>query len=852
MTSSKPEPERCLALIFGASSWPNYKDFSASPTFKRSAESFRDYLLRDDKFGLPDQNLLYLFDSPEPSVKIIANINEFLYSRSVEMRINGTPASDIIVYYVGHGGFANQTSDYFLAIKSTQRPDLHLSSIPIISLARVLNEQARHLRRYVFLDSCFSAAAYKSFQSGPLDVAVAKTEDSFPPSGTALLCSSGSRDPSKAPQDHRYTMFTGALIDVLSDGDELAPPVFSLQDLGHIIRRRLNEKYQDDAVRPEVHAPAQKYGNVDEVPLFRNHFFKQDKHLKTKGTGKSKRAISSVSVNLRSALLGPLVGHTTDTTCRVWIQSPEPGDKGAIYSRERMTIGVVAVVEENRELIKKPKVYYFRLNSQNDRVGAFTLGAGGDVTNQHRYMLKPSTDYKIRVGVLIIDEFSTRTDLIEDIEIRPWLPPRSIVVEELLRLPMRGSEASFRTFPPEIDTAQRIAFMLGTYCYREIPSQPIELVSILRSIQNEIGRTETSGPPKFFLMFMLGNRASITYRENQRVEEIEAESINHYRSAFSSHEIRKLFGSISTYMVFDDLEITGNNTPELLQRASSKAALRYQWSHGPQTYGRVFYHQFDCAGYPFFVLDTRTQRYKYDQAGLLGNHMLGRPSLDPRNHPGQLQRLLDWLSDQQNKRGNVPKFIVTSSVFVPNDMAERIGQLANADTTGAHFDQLRSENGKRRDESDSWPAFPATRLDLLRHIVNLQIQNVVFLAGDIHCSNVAVMDFDGKGGRSIKAFSVTSSAFYWPFSLADGNPNNYVHDSRSPDQSDPFPVIGTDAVMHYRSFGYTQEDNFARLDVDKTAATLTVRVYDSNGNPVAVDSSYGEKTKENVLQLARW
>jgi hypothetical protein len=72
------------------------------------------------------------------------------------------------------------------------------------------------------------------------------------------------------------------------------------------------------------------------------------------------------------------------------------------------------------------------------------------------------------------------------------------------------------------------------------------------------------------------------------------------------------------------------------------------------------------------VLDTRTQRYKDDLPGLHDNHMLGRPSLDPINHPGQLQRLLDWLTEQQDKRGNMPKVIVTSSVFVPNDMTERI------------------------------------------------------------------------------------------------------------------------------------------------------------------------------------
>jgi len=128
----------------------------------------------------------------------------------------------------------------------------------------------------------------------------------------------------------------------------------------------------------------------------------------------------------------------------------------------------------------------------------------------------------------------------------------------------------------------------------------------------------------------------------------------------------------------------------------------------------------------------------------------------------------------------------------------------------------------------------------------------VFLAGDIHCSNTATIQFDGNDAKDLKAFSVTSSAFYWPFPFADGDPNNYVHDSRKPEQSDPFPILGTDAVMHYRSFGYTQLDNFTRLDIDKATATMTVRLFDRDGKPVLVGPDNKKAPLENRLQLARW
>src|SRR3546814_9141722 len=67
-------------------------------------------------------------------------------------------------------------------------------------------------------------------------------------------------------------------------------------------------------------------------------------------------------------------------------------------------------------------------------------------------------------------------------------------------------------------------------------------------------------------------------------------------------------------------------------------------------------------------------------------------------------------------------------------------------------------------ESDSWPAFPTTRRAVLNTIIKNGVQNVVFLSGDIPCANVAAIEFTGSpAAPKLKAFSITSSAFYWPF-----------------------------------------------------------------------------------------
>ena len=182
-------------------------------------------------------------------------------------------------------------------------------------------------------------------------------------------------------------------------------------------------------------------------------------------------------------------------------------------------------------------------------------------------------------------------------------------------------------------------------------------------------------------------------------------------------------------------------------------------------------------------------------------------------------------------------------------MDERLAPVAGE---SAKID-LFTTNATRREASDSWAAFPNTRQAVLECIVKNKIQNVVFLSGDIHCANVAEISFDGPAAaKKLKAFNVTSSAFYWPFPFAVGDPNAYVHDSRKKEQSDPFPVGNTGATMHYRSYGYTQEDNFCRLDLDKASHSLTVRIFDRKGKPIEVADFAGAKKMGSVLDLAAW
>lgn len=548
--------------------------------------------------------------------------------------------------------------------------------------------------------------------------------------------------------------------------------------------------------------------------------------------------------SLRPAGLGPIVGHTTHRSCRLWIRATDPADKGAELADDRRTIGVLSVIAEagkDLPLDTRP-VFYFRLRREYDRTGTFNLGLERSLGEKgDPFPLIPNTEYRVRMGTLAFDDPLPNDLDLPETELAERLPPATVWREDCDRLPPECSEAIFRTFGLEKVIEPQMSFLLGSCRYPGILWKKRESDQIFGPMLDH-ARSSKFGDPARFVMMMgdqvyadLLNRL-VPIGRADTFEELQ----ERYHTAFGSMNIRRLMQQLSTYMILDDHEIEDNWTQDRVRRNVGRtlflnaigAYMSYQWSHGPRTYDGRLYYRFECNGYPFFVLDTRTQRYIDDiEESIDDNHLLGRPSLDP-NEPGQLDRLLAWLTEQQEKGGAVPKFIVTSSVFVPNTVRTTKGE-------------------KYKRDDDAWAAFPTTRKVLLDHIVAGQIQNAVFLSGDIHCANVAEMHFTGsQAAERLKAFSVTSSGFYWPFPFADGEPSDYVHDSTDKRTIDTFN-LSRGHKMDYVASSFTQQDNFCRIDIDKTPATFTVRVYDWEGKPVARRAG-APGDLVSVLQLAPW
>ncbi len=277
MEVQAPSPQTTLLILLGASAWPFMPEFQRSEAFANAARRLKAYFLNPRPFGLPVENLLDLFDSEKSADELDVAIGQFLGQRSAAMKVTGNAARDLLLYFIGHGGFVGRDSDFYLAIRRTRMDNPRASGLQVLSLADTLTNGARYLRRIIVLDCCFAAAAFSAFQAGPDQVALEKTRDAFqvghkavgfPTKGTTLLCSSNHKSPSLLLPDGSSTMFTKAFVDALVQGTLSQRDRLTLRDVKDAATDLLSEIR--NAPKPVVHSPDQSEGDVADMPFFPN------------------------------------------------------------------------------------------------------------------------------------------------------------------------------------------------------------------------------------------------------------------------------------------------------------------------------------------------------------------------------------------------------------------------------------------------------------------------------------------------------------------------------------------------------------------------------------------------------
>lgn len=277
------DPSSSIAVVLGASDWSN-AGLAHAPSFRRSAERFREYLAADPPrgLGLAPELTISLFDDPSPNGEQLGRVLRDVKARVDGRGAEGRPIRDVLIYYVGHGTL-DAGADLHLLVRHTADGIEAPTSIAARRLAEVLHAAAPQQRRLVILDCCFSEAAVKDFAAmGPLEEAVAKeaanalssdgADGGQPNRGTVVLCSSSKGRVSIGPPEAERTLFTGALVRVLEEGVAGFGPMLSFAKLHSetSVRMEREASGRGRPPRPVLHQPDQEGGDLLRVAAFPN------------------------------------------------------------------------------------------------------------------------------------------------------------------------------------------------------------------------------------------------------------------------------------------------------------------------------------------------------------------------------------------------------------------------------------------------------------------------------------------------------------------------------------------------------------------------------------------------------
>src|SRR6266567_6532231 len=111
MDVKAPSSQTTLVILLGASEWPFAPEFQGSEAFAKAAQRLKAYFLNPRPFGLPAENLLDLFNSDQSADELDVEIGQFLERRIAATKATGNAARDLLLYFVGHGGFVGRDSD---------------------------------------------------------------------------------------------------------------------------------------------------------------------------------------------------------------------------------------------------------------------------------------------------------------------------------------------------------------------------------------------------------------------------------------------------------------------------------------------------------------------------------------------------------------------------------------------------------------------------------------------------------------------------------------------------------------------------------------------------------------------
>jgi Caspase domain len=272
--SGAPEPSRTVAILLGASRWELHEALDNEkmrPAYEAAYRRVRSYLRSELGLGLPDRNLLDLFNSKETSLEQDKHIRDFL-----RQQVSNEVATcrDILFYFIGHGS-TNRDGRFVFILRSTERNRITQTAYSARDFADALKREAPTQRHWLLLDCCASAKAYGDFQpSRSVNDVLHDDVDQFlpalPDTGAALFAACSSDAVALVDVTDSTTLFTAALMNVLERGDPNLGEMLTLSEVAKLTQAEINSKAGPQSVRPEISDPDERKGKISLTPFFPN------------------------------------------------------------------------------------------------------------------------------------------------------------------------------------------------------------------------------------------------------------------------------------------------------------------------------------------------------------------------------------------------------------------------------------------------------------------------------------------------------------------------------------------------------------------------------------------------------
>jgi Caspase domain len=272
--SGAPEPSRTVAILLGASRWELHEaldDEKMRPAYEAAYRRVRSYLRSEQGLGLPERNLLDLFNSRDTSLEQDQHIRDFL-RQQVSNEV--ATCTDILFYFIGHGS-TNRDGRFVFILRSTERNRITQTAYAARDFADALKRETPTQRYWLLLDCCASAKAYVEFQPSRSVYDVLHGDvDQFlpvlPDSGAALFAACSSDAVALVNVTDGTTLFTAALMNVLERGDPALGEMLTLSEIAKLTQAEINSKVGPQSVRPEVSDPDERKGKISLTPFFPN------------------------------------------------------------------------------------------------------------------------------------------------------------------------------------------------------------------------------------------------------------------------------------------------------------------------------------------------------------------------------------------------------------------------------------------------------------------------------------------------------------------------------------------------------------------------------------------------------